>query len=773
MKNRKMSRPLASWGSERICHPRTLAMCSVATLLAAIFQPAFSQETSPGEATEESPSAAAEPVPEDTTETQSVSNTTESDSDAIAEIVVTAQRRAQSLQDVPISVTAFSDEMIERARIQKMSDVVSRTPGLSFDAFPASQPRPFIRGIGSSDTGAAGDPSSAVFVDEVYLGRPAAVAFDAFDIERIEVLKGPQGTLYGRNVVGGAISVITKRPELGEFSARGEMTAGSYDTLEGAAVVNAPIADRTAMRLSASVRTHDGYVRNDYTGGKLDDKNTKSGRYQIYSELSDQLSTLFTLDGTRDRANGPATYVFARDPDSALGPLWTPNPDRDSSAPEIDGHQNRDTWGIRNGTDYELSFGTLSFIGSYRDLKYRSYYDSDGGNPTTQRFGAFLGFDEDTDFWSTELRLSSLPESKTSWVVGLYKFNQEVVRDTILDLTTTIPLPAPFPAPGATSRDIFAQNAKLDSFAAFGDTTVPLSERIRAYGGLRYTDDKKDYRVSNEDSTALIRARERFDVSDSASFSAVTYRAGLDFRPVESQLLYGQIARGFKSGGFQDNPGNAAAAATAFKPEYATQYELGQKGEFFGRRLIWNNTVYYIDYQDLQTRRVNDDLSITVDNAGKATIKGVETQSIISLFHGFRLDLSYAYTDAKFDQYRDGEEDFSGNRISRTPEHKFIASPSYQFPSVSGFDINASAEYRYESKIFDDNSNNDLEVRPATNFVDARIVISPESEAWTLTFWGKNLTNEKTRSFQTVALGALTGSLLDPRVVGATVGVKF
>ena len=148
--------------------------------------------------------------------------------DTLDEIIVTAQRRSERLQDVPVTVTAFSAEEIAQARLRQLDDISSRTPGLNFDAFPTSQPRVAIRGIGSSDRGAAGDPSSAVFLDEIYLGRPAAVAFDAFDVSRIEVLKGPQGTLYGRNVVGGAINVVSNRPDLSGTDAAIEATVGNY-----------------------------------------------------------------------------------------------------------------------------------------------------------------------------------------------------------------------------------------------------------------------------------------------------------------------------------------------------------------------------------------------------------------------------------------------------------------------------------------------------------------------------------------------------------------
>jgi iron complex outermembrane receptor protein len=229
---------------------------------------------------------------------------------SIDEVVVTAQRRTERLQDVPVTVTAFGAQEVQQARIREIGDVATRTPGLVFDAFPASQPRIAIRGIGSYDRGAAGDPSSAVFLDEIYLGRPAAVAFDAFDVSRIEVLKGPQGTLYGRNVVGGAINVVSNRPEFDRIDAAGELTVGNYERLEGAAFVNAPFAGgKAAIRASGSWRTHDGYVRNTFTGGRVEDQDTRSGRLQLAVQPRDEVRFLLTVDGTRDRAAVPGLQV--------------------------------------------------------------------------------------------------------------------------------------------------------------------------------------------------------------------------------------------------------------------------------------------------------------------------------------------------------------------------------------------------------------------------------------------------------------------------------
>jgi iron complex outermembrane receptor protein len=682
-----------------------------------------------------------------------------SDSQAtqVDEVIVTAQRRAQRLQDVPVTVTVFGAEELEQARIKDVDDVATRTPGLQFDAFPASQPRIAIRGIGSTDRGAAGDPSAAIFLDEIYLGRPGMVAFDAFDIARIEVLKGPQGTLYGRNVVGGAINVVTQRPDFDAFGLSTEATVGNYGRLEGAAVLNAPFADgKAAVRASGSWRTHDGYTENSFTGGEVDDQDTQSGRLQIAARPSETVRLALTIDGTRDRAAGPANHVLDLDETDPLSMFWTVDRDRDHFAGSTDGYQDRDTWGVRGEAQLDLPFATLTYLGAYRNLDYSTAYDFDGGNEATNFVAISGGNDEQSDTSSHEIRLSSLPDSPVQWVAGLYNYNADTHRlDTlILDI-------------GGEGTEVFTQDAQLKSYAVFGDVTVPFGERFSLIGGLRYSDDEKDYRISDTAGNALFRAGEEFDVSASTSFDALTWRVGGDYQLADDHLLYAMVSRGFKSGGFQDLPATAEEAADPFDPEYATQYELGQKSIFLDGRLTWNNTIYVMDYTDLQTRRTLPSGAVVTDNAGAATIKGYETYLSWRPFGGARLVAGYGYTDATFDDYRvDDTTNYAGNRIARAPKHKLVLSPSYDWDLAGGASIRFAVDYRYESLIYEDNSNTGPERREPTNFYDARIIYSDASDRWSVSLWGKNLSDEVTRSFQGAFLGANFGAYAPPRTYG-------
>ncbi|MDI1281516.1 TonB-dependent receptor [Brevundimonas sp.] len=694
---------------------------------------------------------------------------TRQDAARIDDVIVTAQRRSQNLQDVPITMNVMGAAEVEQARIVQVSDVANRTVGLNFDAFPASQPRPAIRGIGSSDRGAAGDPSTAVFIDEVYMGRPAAVAFDAFDVARIEVLKGPQGTLWGKNVVGGAIHVVNQSPSLSGFDTSVAATLGNYDRLDVAGFANLPLGDTLALRLSASSRTHDGYVRNTYLDNRVEDQDTKSLRAQLLFQPSDNLSIVLGVDGTRDRATAQARHTIGVDPASGTAAVWRPTIDRDRDTTRMDtnGYDERDTWGVRLGVDWTFDDFVLSSISSWRRLDYNSFGDGDGGNPTTNVLNIRGDQIEETSFGSQELRLSALPGSRLGWVVGAYYFHADTDRTDIFRLDSP---PQPSGTFGAIDR--YDQSNITESVAAFADATWTATDRFNIFGGLRWSKDEKDYDVSNAASTALLRARERFTISASDSWDELTYRIGGDYQLADHVMAYGVISSGFKSGGFQDTATTGVSAATPFSPETATNYEIGLKAELFDRALLLNPSLFWTDYTDLQVRRTVGFDTITT-NAGSARIKGFELTSRWEPVEGLSLGLAYAWNDARFEELIDNGRDFSGNRLTRNPEHKWTFSPAYERTLASGAVVSGAVDVQYESFIFDDIDNNALNVRPAKMLVDARLGFTSPDGRWEASLWGKNLGDEVYITHQYILTGGQFALYGEPRTFGATVRWRY
>ena len=699
--------------------------------------------------------------------------------DVVDDIIVSAQRRDQNKQDVPVTVTVLGGTLIEEARIQTVQDIVARTPGLQFDAYPSSEPRLSVRGVSSSDRGAAGDPSSAVFVDEVYYGRPAAINFDSFDLQRIEVLKGPQGTLFGRNVVGGAVNIVTNRPDLNRFDAAVEGSLGNYNQRDLAGLINIAFADgKAAVRIGAGIHQHDGYVDRIVDGvkeGEVDDQDSQSARIQLRLAPTAGFNLNLTADYARDRANGPSNRALYDSGDGDLSGLYVLNPDRDFNNSTIDGQQDRDTWGLRAKAEWDLPFATLSYLGSYRDLDYFANYDFDGSatpDGVPEGLGGIGGgTDEQSQIDSHELQLKSLPDSRLTWVAGLYRYRAETLRTaaSFLDFEDVF---------GVVIDEFITQNNETISTAVYGDVTYPLTDRLNVFGGARYTRDEK-----NIVSTGLSNVPGTFNVNEeyegveaSDNWGAATWRVGADYHITDDVMTYGSVSRGFKSGGFQESPGDAEEASVTYDPEFITNYELGVRSQFLDNALTLNASIYLADYTDLQVR-IPSGTGLKTANAGKARIEGLEAELGWNAGNGFSVNATYAYTKARFTDYttiESGDEvDYSGNHLTRIPDHKFTLSPSYAWSLGSGAEIRAAVDYVYESKIYDDQSNLPPEIREPTSIVDARVIYTDPTDRWSFSVWGKNLTDEQTKTYEGTFAGVTFASFNPPPTYGVTLRFNY
>jgi iron complex outermembrane recepter protein len=727
-----------------------------ALVLTAWAVPAASQQTDAQASTEEAQQPST-PPPDEQAEAQSEQRVFS------GEMMVTAQKREETVQEVPISIVLLPGEVIEKERIQNIRDIASHTPSLEMDSFPDTQPRLFIRGIGSADLGAAGDSSVGVFIDDVYIPRPAGVAFDIFDVERIEVLRGPQGTLWGRNVPGGAINIIAAKPQ-SELSTVVTATAGTYNRFEASAMINAPLGESVATRWTVSARQHDGFVDNTYTGSELFDEDTVSGRGQFRFLPSDDVSIFLTVDGTRDRALGPARHVKLLDPEDPLSAFWTVTAgDLSTVRSETDGYQDRDVWGGRLGIDWSIGPGTLTSITSFRQLDYNSREDFDGGNPEINLINIRGGNDEQSSSFTQELRLAGLAGSGASWVTGLFYETDDTDRLYAVALDMQI---LGLPANTFLLQDNFDQSNTTESYALFGDVTVPVGDRWSLAAGLRYSNDSKDYDLTTY-GTANVISEEFYTASASDSWDDITWRAVAEYRLSNSSMLYGTVSTGYKAGGYQDTPPTAESAVIPFNPENAINYEVGVRSSSYRGRLIANATAFFMDYTDLQVR-YTDGLNIYTLNAGAAEIKGLELQLTGQAAERLRLGLNYTYLDATLTEYAEEGQDYSGNRLSRSPEHNAAAVAGYDFVVGKKALLTVEANYHYVSEVYYDNSNSELETVEPRNEVDARIVLTTGDFEFSL--WGKNLTDERFEAHQATFVGAVFAIYSAPPTYGVSFG---
>ena len=646
-------------------------------------------------------------------------------------ITVTADRRERSLQDVAIAVTAVGEDFIQDEGLADLEDLAYAIPSLSVQKFYRGAPQIYLRGIGSNERGAGGDPSVGIFIDDVYVGRAAAAEFDYVNIERIEVLRGPQGTLYGKNVVGGAVNVITAAPSP-DFETAIELTAGNYNALHARGFVNGALTDNVYASLAFGSRQRDGYVENTFTGTDLSNEDSQTLRAQVLFDGGERQLRL-SADYTRDRALG-----LGRETRDFLFAAASPDPFKVEQ--DIDGYENRDVWGFSAHASQQTRFGELLSITAYRAADYDAFYDLDGLSAATTALSAAQRITEEADQISQEFRLTSTISDRLDGVFGLYYFWEDVDRlaGTIVNFNN-----------GAND-----QLNTTNSYAAFAHLTYQLNPRWAVSGGLRYTYEEKDHQ-----NTRLALGGELTPTGDpseivfvgdaSDSWSNVSPQLTIEYAPSEDLFFFGTLSRGFKSGGYSEQPTTLVAAETATDQELATNFEIGAKTQWFDDRLIFNAALFYIDYEDLQVSQLVPDPNnpaspgVTVlRNAATATSQGVELEWNALPFDNLSITGYYAYVDATYDEFIDGAgRDNSGNQLTRHPKHQaFIAAETWR-DRANGDRISARVSVSAQSEVFIDPENNAIARLDPYELVNLRLAYEWD-DGPELAFWARNVFDE-------------------------------
>lgn len=678
------------------------------------------------------------------------------DKPVLEEVLVVAQKRVQDLQSTPLSITAFSGRQANASQINSIEAVANYSPGLHIDAFPASQPRPFIRGVGSGDTGAGGDQSVAFYVDEVYMSRPGMLTFDSFDLERLEVLKGPQGTLWGKNVAGGLIHVIHNRPQDG-FDAKVQGTAGNEGIVNLSGMLNMPLGDSLLTRFVISSRQHDGFAENINTGNELFDEDHLSGRAMFLYRPNDDMELEYIYSAAEEDNAGSARNQF----DGEITDLpRDPDGDIRKTTGEIDGYDRRDTRMHILKFDWRNELADLHVIGAYRELDLDYLEDLDGNN--IDDFdgvnGNFIqlqrGSSEDSEAASLEARLSSPETGGLFWQLGAYYEEVDIKQRTQGTLA----------ALGGTEIGITTN--ETESAAVFGELVYPLTDRVNLTGGLRWGQDEKTNTQDTSQSTFPLTIDAPYDeVEASNEWDEVTWKVTLDAQFNEQLFGYATVSTGYKAGGYQDVAPNPRDAVTSFDPESVINYELGIKSELWDGRARVNASTYFMDYEDLQVRQVDGTVTLTT-NAGAAEIKGFELDASILPTDGLSLGVKYSYLDTEFTDFVQDGVDYSGNRLSRAPENSYTLHGAYTLPVGNG-DLTFSTDYSWTDDQFEDNSNLPPEIVHDYGLLDARIAY--ETGPWNFSVWGKNLTDEEFATHYVSFAGISFVSFNAPATYGVTV----
>ncbi len=698
----------------------------------------------------------------------------------LEEVVVTAQKRAENLQTVALSITAYSGDFLEKSNIANFNDLQSRTPGLVYEEFSAGMPRYFIRGIGSANKSSAVDSAVGIFVDEIYMGRPEMVNNSFFDLERVEVLRGPQGTLFGRNVVGGAISFFTRKPDE-EFRARLSATYGNYKTIETKGSVSGPLSDNVFGLVSISTRNHDGYAFNETTGNDIEDEQYVSARAALRFVPNEDLEIQINADVSRRRGTGGWWDLYREGPRSA----GKSNSERRRGANHADdGFGNVDNHGISLNVQLDTSLGTLTSITGYRKSETEQRANSTGlfvaSLTAADRANYFhtLFIQEDNQYakqFSQEVRLSSDGSGPFNWVGGLYYFHESVEHFKITDYRFMS-----FNIEGRVQSDA---ESKVDAIAAFANASYAFDEQFSLQVGLRWSQDKKKHVLISHGKpfspyTAYGVVVPNFTAYGSDTWSALTPAASLNYQATPDHLLYATISRGFKSGGYNDEDREKYAAERGFAPEYAWNYEIGAKTEWFDRRARLNFSAFYIDYTDLQVGIIQQidpnlpPLSFT-GNAGKTVVKGIELEWNLIPLEGLNLYGNYSYTHSRIKELIQSGVDLSGKVLPRAPKHKVFVGASYTVIVGEGSSVTGRVDYTYSTEYFSTIVNNPVELVPNQHNLDASILLELTDARWGFELWAKNLTNETNINTIANVSGDGFATFQSPRTYGATIHFRY
>ena len=700
---------------------------------------------------------------------------------ALEEVVVTAQHREENLRDVPIAITAIGEEELRAADISDLNAISLRTPGFSMGVFNPAQPQLFIRGVGSNADGAAEDASVVVFLDGVYLGRTAGQAFDLFDLERIEVLRGPQGTLYGKNAAGGALNIVTSKPTE-EFSAAIEVSAGDLGYFSTRAKVSGALGDNTFGKLSLSYKERDGYVES--ITSDLDDFNAYDSmgvRGQI-RHVTDNLEILLSADYSEDDRVGPGRSVGTEFLQAQIIGTQGFTPDYYQNMLSEEPYSKIETGGLSLQADWEIGNGVLTSITSYRetdasirDLAFSVQLEYFGLASLDNRFI------ESSQQFTQELRYYTDLSDNLNVQAGLFYLNEQVDRNETLGIVCNL-LCAGF-VPSLEFLPLFLnggadQTNETDSYGAFAQADWAVSDRLTLTAGVRYTyEEKSAGNVGTPDGAFAIL--QPYDVTMSNDWSAVTPKVALNYAISDAVSAYATVSTGFKSGGYQGLAPTGAAASTPFDEETVTNYEAGLKGTVLGDTLRFGIAAFQMDYEDLQV------LILTVQenglpgpqltaNAGEAEISGIELEGQWAIGEYFQILGTYAYLDTEYTELPPNLAANEGNRLRNAPENAYSLSVIGDFPMANGY-LNARADYTHKDEAFQDIPNQEAAKMVEYDLLNIRLAYTNSDRSWEVAGWVKNVTDEEYLLHNSVLNPGLAQLPLPaaPRTFGVTATMNF
>lgn len=669
----------------------------------------------------------------------------------LEEVLVTAERREASVQDTAISISAFSEEMLLDRGIQSFEDLHQQVPNFYYsEPGQAGITQIAIRGVGNENVTAGGDPGVAYHFDGVYLGRPGSALADLWDVERVEILRGPQGTLYGRNATGGSINVVTKKPT-SEFDAVADVLFGNYNRTQGRfAIGGAIVEDRVMARISGFSDKQDGFIDNNVdpmlcpSCEDMGSTDAQSIRAHLLIKASEAVDVLFTVQRFKDQGLRPFTTLLLPgqrsrgQPDQPRFDDATPNsPDVRTMIEEFPEKFDltQDIYSMK--LDWHAENFSFSSLTSYSEFKFRTLIDHDNSDLpiSTQNWG------DRAEQWVQEFQVSTNFEGPWEGIAGLFYFQEDIKTDYFfqdVDVFT-------FMNGGDYTTKSFAPFANVSYDFGKKDADLPL----KITGGLRWTKDTKkgdDFQMIPEFAVDLAK-----DIDE--DWDKWTWELVAQYDLSEDVMLYGSVSQGYKAGGVLvgNFPGE-------YDPETIISYEIGVKSQFAERYQL-NASAYYYDYKDLQLFLL-EAFGARIDNASNADIHGVELELLGEPIDNLVLNMQFSWLDAELDGFVTvddifpalGPQDLSGNRPNRAPEFTFSLGAQYTFPIGDFGTLTPRVDYYWQDDTYLRPQNLERDKQDAYHRTNARITWLSVDSRWSAEAFVNNIEDDDV--VQNLALGS-------------------
>ncbi|PZO07174.1 MAG: TonB-dependent receptor [Lysobacteraceae bacterium] len=694
-------------------------------------------------------------------------------------VQVTARKREETLQEVPVAVTAFTAETLDKLNIRDISDLDAQVPNLTIYAARGSSSTvtAYIRGVGQSDPLWGVDPGVGIYLDDVYIARPQGALLDVFDVERIEVLRGPQGTLYGKNTVGGAIKYISRGLPT-ETAGNASVTVGNYGQMDVKAAIGGSLDERDTLRgrIAVASLSRDGFGENTITRQDVSDKEILALRGQLGAYVTDDVNFQFAFDWMEDQSGVRGAQMLAPNRFTPLYPPLDSRYDVRNGMPNINDTTLK---GVSATANWRVNDSwALKFVTAKRESNTETNIDFD---TTPQTIADVKAFYRDQQV-SNELQLNFDGGDRHRGVFGLYKFNGEAggqVRNNFFGFLF-----------GDTQGTVYT-----DSVAVYGDWSFDITDQFNLDVGLRYTDEDKRADVLNRgytNGTYTVPTNTVADFDKTINFTNLAPKVSLGYQLNDDILIYGLATRGFKSGGY-----NIRAQATAvprsaepFDDEVVDSFEAGAKMSFLDQRLFLNVSAFHNKYEDIQLSvftSFDSDGNGSLDsffgdftNAGSGTVNGLEIEYQWLPTRNWLISGNFAFLDAKYDEfiYR-GENIADEQEFTNAPEFSGAINVEYRTDLANGGNLSARVGYSYQDDVVATTEIVRTGARPITQDAYGLLnagVIWNTGGAWSFSLQGSNLADEEYRTTGyniSAALGVLTGFYGAPRQYSLTARYEF